>query len=575
MRTMDGLRILARHVRPNRGRVVVAAMAFVVKDSPLWVLPIITAEVIDLLIARSSPVALVGPASAAAGVIVINLIANAIYVRHYFFAVRELGLRLRGDIAAQLQTLSIGYHARSSSAIAQTKLVRDVENLELMLQQSFGPVLNSASIIVGAGITIAIRMPVFLAVIGLTVPLAVVLMHWLRTRTAAANEEFRRDIEFMSSRASEMGALLPITRAHGLETIALDRLGASTERVRASGLRLDRINGRFGAMSWASFQLLSLFCLFGAVGLSLTSIVSVTAGEVVLLSSYFGLLTGTLVNAFQLAPLVTRGFESLASVDEILSEDEVEDNTGKYSIGAVHGRIQFDHVSFHYGGKNALTDFDLTIKPGQSIALVGPSGSGKSTILNLALGLLTPQSGKVTVNGHDLRHIDLRTYRRHVSVVPQEPVLFGGSVKENVAYGLAALDDEVIWDALDRANAANFVRELPQGWDTLVGERGNSLSGGQRQRIAIARALVRNPKILLLDEATSALDPEAEVLVRDAINELRRGRTTLIVAHRLSTIRTADFLAVLEEGRVMEFGTHEQLAATGRRYRQLLAASIA
>lgn len=573
MNSMDGLRILARHLRPNRRKVVIAALAFIVKDSPLWVLPIITAEVIDLLIARASPSALVVPAAAAAGVIVVNLVANAVYVRHYFFAVRELGLRLRGDIATQLQTLSIGYHARSSSAVAQTKLVRDVENLELMLQQSFGPILNCVSIIVGAGITIAFRTPVFLVVIGLTVPLAVLLMRWLRTRTAAANEEFRRDIEFMSSRASEMGALLPITRAHGLEHVALERLGASTERVRSSGLRLDRINGRFGAMSWASFQLLSLICLFGAVGLSLTSIVTVTAGDVVLLSSYFGLLTGTLVNAFHLAPLITRGFESLASVDEILSEDEIEHNIGKPALDSVEGRLQFSRVTFSYGLRPALHDFNLTIEPGQSIAFVGPSGSGKSTILNLALGLLSPESGAITIDGHNLRHIDLRTYRRHVSVVPQEPVLFRGTIRENVSYGLPGLDDASIRRALERASAADFVDDLPQGWNTVVGERGNSLSGGQRQRVAIARALARDPKLLLLDEATSALDPEAEVLVRNAVNELRRGRTTLIVAHRLSTIRSADYIAVLHSGRIAEFGTHSHLAATGNRYQQLLAAS--
>ena len=573
MTTTQRFRLLARHLRPSRGRVVVAAAAFVLKDSPLWVLPIITAEVINLLIAGADAGALLVPGVAAAGVVALNLVANAIYVRHYFAAVRELGLRLRGEIAQKLQTLSIGYHSRSTTALAQTKLVRDVENLELMLQQSFGPILNCVSIIVGAGITIALRVPVFLFVIGLTVPLAVLLMRWLRTRTAAANEDFRRDIEFMSSRVSEMGSLLPITRAHGLENVALDRLGTSVERVRASGLRLDRINGRFGAMSWASFQVLSLLCLFGAVGLTLANVISVTPGDVVLLSSYFGLLTGTLVNAFLLAPLITRGFESLTSIDEILSEDDIELNEGKAAVGPLRGRLRFDRVTFGYDEKQVIDHLDLTIEPGQTIAFVGPSGAGKSTIVNLALGLLAPQSGSVSIDGQDLRDIDLRTYRRHVSVVPQEPVLFGGSIRENVAYGLAPAGDSAIWDALERANAAQFVREFPRGWDTLIGERGSTLSGGQRQRIAIARALARNPSLLFLDEATSALDPEAEVLVRAAVDELRRGRTTLIVAHRLSTIRSADFIAVLESGRIAEFGTHDHLAATGRLYRQLLAAA--
>jgi ATP-binding cassette, subfamily B, bacterial len=299
----------------------------------------------------------------------------------------------------------------------------------------------------------------------------------------------------------------------------------------------------------------------------------VTPGDVVLLSSYFGLLTGTLVNAFLLAPLITRGFESLTSIDEILSEDDIELNEGKAAVGPLRGRLRFDRVTFAYDEKQVIDHLDLTIEPGQTIAFVGPSGAGKSTIVNLALGLLAPQSGSVSIDGQDLRDIDLRTYRRHVSVVPQEPVLFGGSIRENVAYGLAPAGDSEIWDALERANAAQFVREFPRGWDTLIGERGSTLSGGQRQRIAIARALARNPSLLFLDEATSALDPEAEVLVRAAVDELRRGRTTLIVAHRLSTIRSADFIAVLESGRIAEFGTHDHLAATGRLYRQLLAAA--
>lgn len=567
---MTALGTLRPFLRPHRWRVALAAVAFVVKDSPLWVLPIVTAEVIDLLITGASADRLVPWALLAAAVVAVNVVANAVYVRAYFSVVRGLGLDLRRSLTHRLQTLSLSYHSRSASALAQTKLVRDVENVELMLQQCFGPVLTAASVLVGASATMAVRAPAFLVFFAVTVPVAVVLIRWLRLRTTAANERFRREVEHLSTRISEMGSLLSVTRAHGLEAVAVERVATSAEHVRAAGFDLDRINGRFGAMSWASFQALSLACLFGAVLAALTGTVAVSAGDVILLSSYFGLLTATMVAVFQLAPLITRGREAISSMHELLAADELEQNEGKPALTRVSGEIRFEGMTFAYAHEPVLRDIDLTIRPGETIAFIGPSGSGKSTLLHLSLGLMAPQSGSVSIDGHDLRQIDRRTYRRFVSVVPQEPVLFAATIRENVAYGLPDLDDATVWSALVGANAAGFVRDLPQGWDTVVGERGGSLSGGQRQRLAIARALVRDPRVLLLDEATAALDGESEAAVQDALATLRAGRTTLIVAHRLTTIRAADRIVVLDGGRIVQQGDHRALSAVDGYYRTML-----
>jgi ATP-binding cassette subfamily B protein len=213
----------------------------------------------------------------------------------------------------------------------------------------------------------------------------------------------------------------------------------------------------------------------------------------------------------------------------------------------------------------------LHIAPGETLALVGPSGGGKSTLLNLVLGFVRPTRGRVLLDGVDMNELDLRTLRSFISVVPQESVLFEGTIRENVAYGLNAVDDSRVLDALRDANALDILELHGDGLDAVVGDRGTRLSGGQRQRLAIARALVRDPRILILDEATSALDAASEALVRRAFSNLRRDRTTLVAAHRLSTIRDADRIAYIERGCVAEIGTHDELIAAGGRYAALVA----
>ncbi len=481
--------------------------------------------------------------------------------------VRDTGADLRNALAERLQSLSIGYHTRVSSSIVQTKVVRDVENVELMLQQVTHPLLSSIMVLIGAVTMTAIMVPQFLPVYALAVPIALVLRWALSRRSRARNETFRREMEGFAARVGEMASLIPVTRAHGLEETAVDRVAHSADGVRRAGLHLDMLNGHVASISWVVMQLLGVGCLVLAAVFSLTGILPITPGEVVLLSTYFALLTQGLTQLLMLIPVGARGLESVRSIAEVIQEPDLEQNEGKRTVDSVTGRVALERVSHRYPGADAdaVRDVDLDIAAGETIAFVGSSGSGKSTLLNLVLGFVRPTSGRILLDGADMQDLDLRTVRRSISVVPQDSVLFEGTIRENIAYGMPHLGDDRIRSALRDANALDFVDALPQSWNTVVGERGARLSGGQRQRLAIARALVRDPRVLLLDEATSALDPESEELVKDALAKLMRGRTTLVVAHRLSTIRSADRIVVLERGRIVEQGAHQDLLARSGR----------
>jgi ATP-binding cassette subfamily B protein len=563
------LRLLSR--RP--GRISLALLGFAFKEIPVWFLPVITAAVIDIVANGGEVTTILLWFALAAVLLLQNYPNHLVYTRNFMTVVRDTGADLRNALAAHLQSLSIGYHTKVSASIVQTKVVRDVENIELMLQQVTHPLLSSTMVLVGALTMTAIMVPQFLPVYALAVPIAMGLRWSLSRRSRARNEVFRREMEGFAARVGEMASLIPVTRAHGLEQTAVTRVATSADGVRRAGLDLDMLNGRVASISWVVMQLLGVGCLVLAAIFSLTGILPITPGEVVLLSTYFALLTQGLTQLLMLIPVGARGLESVRSIAEVIQEPDLEQNEGKRAVQSVDGRLTLQSVSHRYAGAHAdaVHDIDLEIAPGETVAFVGSSGSGKSTLLNLVLGFVRPSTGRILLDGADMQAIDLRTVRRFISVVPQDSVLFEGTIRENVAYGMPHVGDDRIRAALRDANALDFVEAQPSGWDTVVGERGARLSGGQRQRVAIARALIRDPRILLLDEATSALDPESEELVKEALGRLMKGRTTLVVAHRLSTIRSADRIVVLEGGRIVERGRHSDLLERSGRYARLHA----
>ncbi|MGB9588202.1 MAG: ABC transporter ATP-binding protein, partial [Armatimonadota bacterium] len=256
---------------------------------------------------------------------------------------------------------------------------------------------------------------------------------------------------------------------------------------------------------------------------------------------------------------------------DILNEvPEIRDSPGATVLPPISGKVEFKNVWFSYNGANpVLKDVSFTIEPGQQVALVGPSGAGKSTIADLIPRFYDVTQGAVCIDGIDIRTVTLQSLRQQIAIVPQETILFSTSVKENIAYGRMNATEEEIIEAAKAANAHDFVVCLPNGYDTLVGERGTKLSGGERQRVSIARALLKNPRLLILDEATSSLDTASEAIVQEALERLMSNRTTLVIAHRLSTVVNADKILVMNEGQIVQCGTHEELLAEGGLYAEL------
>ncbi|MFD3838048.1 ABC transporter ATP-binding protein [Streptomyces sp. NPDC058642] len=566
------VRTLAYLFRADRKRLAAAVGIFTVKHSPVWLLPLITASIIDTVVEHRAITELWLSTGIILLILLVNYPLHILYVRLLYGSVRRMGTSLRSALCIRMQQLSIGYHSRVSAGVLQAKVVRDVETVEQMVQQTAETGLGAGTVLIGGLVIIGIRTPEFLPVFLVVVPAAALVVARLRARLRTHNEHFRHEVETLSSRVTEMTRLIPVTRAHGLEGKALRRMDGTLHRLLTSGMRLDLVNGRFGSLAWVVLNVVGVLVLAGAALVSYYDVWGVTAGDVVMLSAFLTTLTNSTTTLAGLAPVITKGLESVRSVGEVLQAPELEDNEGKSEVSAVRGAVAFEQVGHLYGDgeRPAVHEFTLSVRPGETIALVGASGAGKSTVLNLVIGFIRPTSGRLLLDGTDMNTLDLRTYRRFVSVVPQESILFDGTIRENVAYGMEdEADEEAVRAALRDANALEFVEQLPKGLDTLVGERGARLSGGQRQRLAIARALIRNPRVLVLDEATSALDTRSEALVQEALARLLRGRTTFVVAHRLSTVRGADRIVVMGDGRIQEVGTHDELLRRGGAYTAL------
>jgi ATP-binding cassette subfamily B protein len=534
---------------------------FVIKHSPVWALPIVTSNVINAATEGGAGAVhtIIINVAIMVALVLQNIPTNYVHTWLYAKTIRVMELELRSALVRKLQQLSISYHNAMQSGRLQSKIMRDVEQIETLSSQLFITVLSIIlNIVVSFVVVISKSLTVFYFFLA-AIPVAVIIMYVFRSRIKKYNSDFRSEMEETSARVMEMVELIPVTRAHALEDTETKKMDNQLEHVAKTGLKLDMIQTFFGSVSWVAFQLFQVICLAFTSFMAAQKKISI--GEVVMYQTYFGTIVSQISSILGLLPIISKGLESVDSVGDILLSNDVEDSGSKEKLERVNGEISFEHMNFRYrdGTEDVLHDLNLHIKAGETVAFVGGSGAGKTTILNLVIGFLRPTSGSVLIDGKDLNTLDLKSYRSHLSVVPQQSILFTGTIRENITYGRDDISDEQLATVVKAANLDDLISTLPDGLETKLTEHGSNLSGGQKQRISIARAFIRNPQILILDEATSALDSFSEQKIQNAIQNLVRNRTTLIVAHRLSTIRNADHIAVIGEGGLEEYGTFTEL----------------
>ncbi len=477
---------------------------------------------------------------------------------------------LRQELYAKIQTLSFSYHDRAQTGQLMTRVTSDVDLVRMFTGVGFVQLLNTILMLVGTAVLL-FMMDWQLALLALSiVPIAFVVILTLVRRIMPRFMWIQQKLGHLNTILQENLAGARVVKAFAREPYEIQRFQKANVDLLEENLRVARV---------FSFSIPFIFGL-GSVATLIVIWVGglqviegrMTLGELVAFNTYMSMLTLPLFFLGMIMGLMTRAGASAHRIFEILdAEIEVREKPDAIELPPVQGRVEFDHVSFRYpgAGEDTLKDVSFVAEPGETVALLGATGSGKTTIINLIPRFYDVKSGAVRIDGYDVRDVTLHSLRSQIGIVLQETNLFTGTIRENIAYGRPDATMEEIIAAAKAAEAHDFIMSFPDGYETRVGERGVGLSGGQRQRIAIARALLLNPRILILDDSTSSVDVETEARIQRALERLMEGRTSFVIAQRISTVQKADKILVLDRGRLVAQGRHEELLETNPIYAEI------
>ena len=550
---------LLGELRPH-WKLMTAAMVWSVVMTVMEMVPAyLTKSLIDNALEKRDVALLHWLCAALVGALILRTISHHIRMRYSGIVAHRVLYQVRTNLYDHLQKLSLAFYGNKRTGQIMSRVTNDVAILEQFIIEGVREFsLNALRILIIAAILFHTNASLALLVLIPTIPLA-----WgtrvFQKQIRAAYKTMRKRLADMNSILSDTIGGIRVVQIFGQEEFEADKFRTKSREFQTAGLSTQLLQSVF---------LPSVNLCFG-IGLVIIWIVGgkqvlerqLTVGEFVMFSGYVAMFyqpVQNLANTFNLFANTSTSGERIYEIMD--TEPDIESKRAAQALPEMEGKIELRDVSFGYdSSENALTDVNLTIEPGQLIGLVGPSGSGKSTLVQLISRFYDVKDGAVIIDGRDVRDVELRDLRAHISMVPQDPYLFHGTIRGNIAYGRPDARFEDVMEAARAANAHEFIMKLPNGYDTHVGERGTKLSGGQRQRIAIARAILDDPRILILDEATSAVDTESEFLIQGALENLMKGRTTVAIAHRLSTVKNADKLVVLDGGRISEIGTHDEL----------------